>query len=245
MNLKEAMILTVDFETTGIDTETDKPCEIGYCPVSHNGLEWAAHGDFSILLDPGIPIPAVASAVHHITDKDVERAGLPDDVFPNVFMPEWNMYAAHNADFDKAFAGEYGARSPWLCTYRLARHLLPDAPSHKNQVLRYWLGFHDVEGDAHRAGHDAKVTALILCHMLNNLENEFTIESIVALAESPVLLTGKVGFGKHHDKTWAECPHDYLRWMRGQGEQSPANPDGWDRDQWHTLNAILDRKYTA
>jgi hypothetical protein len=106
-------------------------------------------------------------------------------------------------------------------------------------VLRYHLGFDDIEGDAHRAGHDARVTAEILCYMLNQSTFDHTVDSIIAYAEKPVFLNGTMGFGKHRDKKWTEVPISYLHWMRKQGEFSEDNPDGWDRDQWHTLNKVL------
>lgn len=238
MNLKEASIRVVDFETTGVDPAEDRVCEVGFCTVAYFDNEWRCSPPISMLVNPGRPIPAIASAIHHLTDRDICESEQEGAVLPDVFQGA-DLYAAHNAEFDRAFARDYGVPKPWLCTYRLARHRLPDASSHKNQVLRYELGFIDVEGDAHRAGHDAKVTALILCHMLNGLAEEHTVESIVALAESPVVLTGKVGFGKHFDKLWKEVPKDYLQWMRRQGEKNDKNPNGFDRDQWHTVNALL------
>jgi DNA polymerase-3 subunit epsilon len=64
-------LAVVDLETTGTDVKTDRIVEISVLKVHPDGrrqqLTWR--------VNPGIPIPAAASAIHHITDADV--AGLP------------------------------------------------------------------------------------------------------------------------------------------------------------------------
>ncbi len=239
MNLKQAKIRVVDFETTGFDPDTDKICEVGYCDVAFSNGEWQAGSTGEAFVNPGRGIPATAMAIHHITDDMVKNAKSAEEILSATFSEDVHLFAAHNAEFDSSFADAVGFERRWLCTYRLSLHRIVDSPSHKNQVLRYHLGFYDIEGDAHRAGHDAKVTAEILCYMLNESKFEHTIDSIIAYAETPVFLKGNIGFGKHRDRTWSECPVQYLQWMRKQGEQYEDNPDGWDRDQWFTLNKVL------
>lgn len=245
MNLKEATIRVVDFETTGFDPKEERVCEVGWVDIVYDDEHgWViASSTKSQLCNPQKPIPAIASAVHHITDDMVEDQPswlAPDDFVYKVFHADQNidLFAAHNVEFDRAFAGA-GDNWPWLCTYRLALHRIPDAPSYKNQVLKYHLGIH-ADGDAHRAGYDAECTARILMYMLNGAETELTVEGIVEYADRPVYLaTKKVGFGKHKDALWSEVPISYLQWMKKQGPQSDTNPDGWDRDQWYTLSRIL------
>ena len=58
-----------DTETTGIKAEKDRVIEIAaFDPVQDR--------TFEALVNPGMPIPAEASAVHHITDDMV--ADSPD-----------------------------------------------------------------------------------------------------------------------------------------------------------------------
>src|ERR1017187_5294022 len=57
----------VDAETTGTDTQSDRIVEIGF-------QEWTADGmvkSWSSRVNPGIPIPPAATAVHQITDADM------------------------------------------------------------------------------------------------------------------------------------------------------------------------------
>jgi exodeoxyribonuclease X len=175
-------------------------------------------------------IPAQARAVHHISPDDV-RPGAPGVVC----REEWvrgmlsavdldTVYAAHNAAFDKKFLPEFDI--PWICTYRCAMHIWPDAPGHSNQVLRYHLG---VEPPAamlkdlapHRALYDAAVTAGILQFMLR----EHTVEDLLRFTSSPVLLR-TVRFGKHRGELWKDVPVDYCRWILRTG--------GFDEDIMHT-----------
>ena len=44
--------------------------------------------------------------------------------------------AAHNADFETKF---FEPMLPVICTYKAALRVWPDAPSHSNGALRYWL----------------------------------------------------------------------------------------------------------
>ena len=65
-----------DLETTGTNPSTDRIVEISLIKVMPDGAEIKR----SRRINPGIPIPAEATAVHHITDADV--AGEPK--FKNV-----------------------------------------------------------------------------------------------------------------------------------------------------------------
>ena len=66
LNLKKPLIF-FDLETTGISITHDRIVQLGYIKVMPNGSEEA--GNFYI--NPEMPIPAEATAVHHITDADV------------------------------------------------------------------------------------------------------------------------------------------------------------------------------
>lgn len=56
-----------DLETTGLDMKTDRIIELAF-------IKWTPHGDVlerERRFNPGMPIPAEATAVHGITDEDV------------------------------------------------------------------------------------------------------------------------------------------------------------------------------
>lgn len=252
--IKDAIFRVIDTETTGLDPSKDRIVEIGACDVWRDRAgTLKVQTPNSWLCDPGIKIPPTASAVHHITDRMVQGLApaarhiqlLVTGAGPKVVM------CAHNAEFDRAFVRD---NEPWLCTMRLAKHLFRDAPGHKNEELRYFLGYEKLEvwddvlnrpAPTHRAVHDAYVTAIILKHMIDLVEplltDAATIGTLIDFAEAPVVLTGVVGFGKHHDVKWSDVDRGYLQWMVGENEKSlrQKGEPAWDRDRMHTVNYYL------
>ena len=67
LNLKKPIIF-FDLETTGVNVSTDRIVEICYIKVMSNGNELSRN----MRINPGMPIPAEASAVHGIYDEDVK-----------------------------------------------------------------------------------------------------------------------------------------------------------------------------
>lgn len=66
LNLKKPIIF-FDLETTGTNTLTDRIVEISMIKIMPNGEEH----ERTLRINPEIPIPPEATAVHHITDEDV------------------------------------------------------------------------------------------------------------------------------------------------------------------------------
>jgi len=71
LELKNPLIF-FDLETTGIDIVNDRIVQIAYHKVYPNGKEESK----SFLINPGIPIPPQATAIHKITNDDVAMAPL-------------------------------------------------------------------------------------------------------------------------------------------------------------------------
>jgi DNA polymerase III epsilon subunit-like protein len=166
----EGALAVVDFEFTGIDPAVDRIVDVG--------IVWYRKGErreWHSLVNPGVPIPPTASAVHHITDEDVAGAPTFEAVAPTIkWVLRHCVVAAHAAELDAlilgAELGEHIEPSDWICTWRLARHLYPLAPAFGNQELRYWLKTKLPENDRpHRALPDARVTFEIALHMLKDL----------------------------------------------------------------------------
>ena len=67
LNLKNPLIF-FDVETTGLNVSKDKIIELSYIKVYPNGTEESN----TVRINPGFPIPAESSAIHHITDDDVK-----------------------------------------------------------------------------------------------------------------------------------------------------------------------------
>ena len=69
LNLKNPIIF-FDLETTGINIASDRIVEISYLKVDLSGNETSK----TLRINPGMPIPEKATAVHGITDEDVKDA---------------------------------------------------------------------------------------------------------------------------------------------------------------------------
>ena len=230
-------IHVVDVETTGLDAEVDKVVEIAAVTIDADTLTTGKR--WSTLVNPGIPIPPTASAIHHITAKDV--AGKPSIEDALAALQSRNRatgpLAAHNAAFDAGFCG--GPASDWICTMRVAKHLWPHAPGYGNQVLRYWLELDLLTTTTHRALDDALVTTEILKKQIWHLREqgvESVIEHLLMLTGEPALLR-LMPLGKHRDAPWKEVPHDYLQWM--------SRKEWDDPDITHTLQEALQGRFAA
>lgn len=233
------IIRVIDTETTGVDHETDRVVELAFMQLPENKEQPPLY--YNTFINPGIPIPPTASAVHHIVDADVADAPVLNNVLDQIAEQhgDADVYVAHNAQFDRSFLSAYQDK-PWICTYRLARHLWPDAPGHSNQVLRYWLELPiclPKDSPMHRALPDAIVTGQLFRREMREIKqrgmNLSTPSDIAAYADGPILLP-RIPFGKHRDTPWNELPLDYLRWMQRQSD--------WDADVQYTLNMELQRR---
>jgi len=209
-------IRVIDFETTGMEPPA-VVVEYGYCDLADDGSGWKVARPESVLYGAD-KMPPEVRAVHHISLSEVE--GLPPfhtgAVWVGAAKDEVAIVAAHNLDFEAKFYGE--ATLPTICTYKAALRLWPDAPSHSNGSLRYWLedqGLiapdHALTQPAHRAGPDAYVTA----HLLTAMLNIATAQQMVAWTKEPRLLP-RCPIGKERGKKWAEVDGGFLSWMLNQ-----------------------------
>jgi DNA polymerase III epsilon subunit family exonuclease len=146
-----------DCETTGVDQNEDEIVSLALIVLDSDGVE--THR-FSSLVQPSVPIPAGASAVHGIYDEDV--AGAPTFVQLADGLLELlgnHVFVAHNASFDLAMLQrafeeaevEYSPASV-ACTLDAFRVLEPLADSHRLVDLCKGLGIelddvHDALGD--------------------------------------------------------------------------------------------------
>lgn len=67
LNLSNPLVF-FDLETTGVDIAKDRIVEISVLKVMPNGEEEQK----TVRVNPEMPIPAAATAIHHITDEDVK-----------------------------------------------------------------------------------------------------------------------------------------------------------------------------
>ena len=210
------IIRVVDFETTGTEPPEAEVCEVGYADLS---LEAKLVSPPTSWLCGVNSMPPEVRAVHHISMEMCEGQKQFD---ANAFQgPDISALAAHNADFELKF---FSAKLPVICTYKAALRIWPEAPSHSNGALRYWLedqGLiapdHAMTLPSHRAGPDAYVTAHILLAMF---EVGYTGKEMVAWTKEPALLP-TCPIGKFRGMAWAEVEFGFLDWMLRQRDMEP------------------------
>lgn len=195
-------LIAIDTETTGF-LPHGKVCEIG---------AFDTRVASQALIDPGVPMPPEASAIHHLTDADLIGKPSIGDVWSQ-FEGMADVFIAHNAAFDREMLPE--TNKPWICTEKLASYYYADAPSYSLQVLRYWLKLEidTPEGlHPHRALYDAICCAELYRYMV--LEFGFTVEQAIDISNKPTLLR-KMPFGKYKDQPLSSVAADdgYVDWL--------------------------------
>ncbi len=226
----------IDLETTGNSFTDGGVVEIGWQDVARDGDDdsggtWALRGGpMAMLIDPGRPISPATSAIHHLIDEDVAGAPAWLDAAPAILGagagPPPLALVAHRAAFEQRWCAPVlkalpGIRLPWICTYKAALRVWPEAPGHSNQGLRYWRRPAGLERGlglpAHRAGPDAYVTA----HHLRDMLHHAGLESLLAWSAEPALLA-RVPYGKLRGRRFADLSDENLAGLaegeRGDGD---------------------------
>lgn len=165
-----ALACTVfDTETTGLDPALDRIVSIAAVRV----LNARVLGDdsFEQLVDPGIPVPDAATAIHGIDDAMLAGQPAIAAVLPRFArFADDTVLVAHNAAFDLSFlqrlADETGVRftQPVLDTLLLSAVAQPGESQHSLEAIARRLGV-EVLG-RHTALGDAAVTAEVFVRLL-------------------------------------------------------------------------------
>jgi DNA polymerase-3 subunit epsilon len=202
-----------DTETTGVKADKDRIIELAaFDPLDKR--------TFCELINPLMPIPKEASAVHNITDDMVKNAPSFEEIgkkFIDFCGPD-AVLIAHNGDsFDKPFLDAEAKRAgltlpewKYLDTLKWARKYRPDLPRHALQVLREHYGI--PANQAHRALDDVFVLHAIFSQMIDDL----SIEQVLDLLSSQPTVS-RMPFGKHQGKALSEIPKEYVSWLKQSG----------------------------
>lgn len=205
------IVRVVDWETTGFEPPAAEVCEVGYCDVDVNERTVS---EYKSWLCGVKSMPPEVRAVHQISLSDCD--GFPPFDQDTVDDDKVWGFAAHNAEFEQRF---FSNPKPMICTYKAALRMWPEAPSHSNGSLRYWLedqGLikpdHATTQPAHRAGPDAYVTGWLLIALLNA---GATGSQLVEWTSEPKLLP-KCTIGKFRGMPWSGVDSGFLGWMLKQ-----------------------------
>lgn len=211
-----------DTETTGIRPDKDRIIEIAaYDPVENR--------TFEKLINPGCPIPAEASNIHHITDEMVADAPSFDVVareFVEFCASDVVLIAHNNDSFDYHFLknefGRHGVEMldcKFMDSLKWARRYRNDLPRHTLQFLREIYGI--AANNAHRALDDV----IVLHQVFKYMTDDLSIDEIYALLNKPREIH-HMPFGKHRGMPLKSLPKDYVAWLAGSGAfEKPENQE--------------------
>lgn len=164
-------ITVIDYETTGVD-DSRQPVQVA--AVRFQGGEVV--DSYSSLVNPGIPIPAGASATHGITDDDVfDAPSHADAVEPLIgrHMLIGAVLCAYSEAFDRVMLGRVmnlDGTGPWLDPLVMVRELDRYERGKGRHTLTATCKRWGVELDgAHNALADATATGKLLWAMRSKL----------------------------------------------------------------------------
>lgn len=241
LNLRNPLIF-FDLETTGINITKDRIVEISYIKVFPNGQEQ----EKTIRVNPGMPIPPEATAIHHITDEDVKDKPLFKDIAKDLsHVFEGCDIAGFNSNrFDIPLLMEEFLRAG--VNFDISKRKFIDIQTifHKMEqrtlVAAYKFYCNKDLNDAHSASADTRATYEVLKAQLDrysSLENDVDYLSKFSSQNRNVDLAGRIvlndqnvevfNFGKYKGQPVEEVLRrdiGYFGWMmQGDFPQNTKN----------------------
>lgn len=176
--------IALDTETTGLNPLTDRIVQIGAVKLRNGAV--VEQDVFDDLVNPGVPIPALSTAIHGIADDAV--AGAPHYAEAVKRLSTWAgpaLLVGYATGFDLAVMSEEHKRAglAWepprfLDVRDLVEIVAPDLPEASLDTAGEWLGV-DIKG-RHTALGDARATAEIYLALLPKL----AAKGIVTLSQA-------------------------------------------------------------
>lgn len=189
-------VVVLDFETTGLSPDYgDRAIEIGAVRIENGEVVKR----FQALMNPGRRINRFIEGYTGITNAMLKDAPPCQEVMYEFadFINGYNL-VAHNASFDKRFLDAELAKisrnysGQFACSMLMSRRVYQDAPNHKLGTLIEYANI-SAEGAFHRALYDSEMTTKLWLAMLDNISEQYDIESI------PFTLTQKLTKTPKHD----------------------------------------------
>jgi DNA polymerase-3 subunit epsilon len=230
LSLKNPIIF-FDLETTGINIASDRIVEMSYLKVDLNGNET----EKTIRVNPGIPIPEKASAIHGITDDDVKDAPTFNEVARSLAneFEGCDLAGYNSVKFDIPLLAEEFLRSDVDIDLKRRKFIdvqiifMKMEPRTLSAAYKFFTG--QELADAHSAAADTRATYEVLQAQLDryqNLENDVAKLAEFSAHNRNVDFAGRIiyneedeeifNFGKYKGKLVREVLEQdpgYYGWM--------------------------------
>ena len=216
LNLKRPMVF-FDLETTGTNISSDRIVEISMVKVMPNGEEIVK----TRRINPEMPIPAEATAVHHITDEDVRNEPTFKQLAKSLreFIQGCDFCGFNSNRFDLPLLAEEFLRAGVdVDLFKKAQYIDVQNIFHKKEertlvaAYRFYCG-KELEA-AHSAAADTMATYEVLCSQLDRYDDlENSVESLSEFSSRgrTADFAGRIGyndkgeevfnFGKYRDQS--------------------------------------------
>ncbi len=230
LNLKRPIVF-FDLETTGVDTSKDRIVEISMIKIMPDGEEISK----TRKLNPTIPIPPEATAVHGITDEDVKNEPTFQQVAKSLaqFIQGCDFGGFNSNRFDLPLLVEEFLRAGVDVDLKRRKFIDVQNIFHKKEQRTLVAAYkfycdRDLE-DAHSAEADTRATYEVLKAQIeryDDLENDIDFLAEYSQRSKTVDYAGYVlynekeeevfGFGKHRGRLVSEVfrtEPSYYAWI--------------------------------
>ena len=222
-------LVIFDLETTGVSVQNDRIIEISLVKLFEDGREEI----YTTRVNPGIPIPAEATAVHHITNEDVAGsptfAQLANEIINRITGSDLCGYNLIRFDFPllrmEFFRNNIEFNIDGINLVDPMKIFMMREPRDLSAALQFYCN-RNLE-DAHSAEADTIATKDILKAQIDHYDDlPNTIEelSVISMQNSPRYadITGKLiyndnneicfNFGGHKGEL-VSVNRNYVNWM--------------------------------
>lgn len=170
--LKDIPVVSLDFETTGLDIELDKVVSIGLVNIRNLSIDLSTASH--LLVNPGQDVSKSSVVIHQLTDKYLEKADAIQEVMPRILERlSGKVLLAHHAAIEAGFLNEICKHLyqtdfliPVIDTQALAKRSFElQNKVYKNSELRLFNLRRELNLPAYKA-HNALMDAIATAELL-------------------------------------------------------------------------------
>lgn len=176
-SMRDVSFAVVDFETTGLNPETDRIVQLAVVVINGEG---GTLSSFDTIVKPESPAEYQHGAehIHGISAEQVTHGmSLREALIQLWAISDGNVFTAHNAQFDLGFLHAESQRvgldnhiDTHIDTLDLSRRIYGTDPSRRHNLFALCEHYGIERDNVHDAKSDAVATAQLLMHLLKELD---------------------------------------------------------------------------